>query len=204
MELDDTTAHDDLGKRTEEVVRDLLRVLIPSETLEAHPHLADTPRRVASWLLQYSQNGKSLEEVLGPIFAGESYDGIVLVKDIEFTALCAHHLLPFHGRAAIGYVPNAKLLGLSKLARVTHFFAERVTLQEHITGGIVEALGKTLEPLFVGVYLYDVEHGCISARGVREAHAKTNTYSAWTGPGVTPDGLHAFSNLFWQTFRGGN
>ena len=201
MEHDDTATRVDLELRTRALIRDLLEVLVPPETLANHPHLADTPRRVASWLLQYSQNGTHVEDIIGPIFKGEGYQGIVLVKDIEFTALCAHHLLPFHGRAAVGYIPSDKILGLSKLARLVHFYGERVTLQEHITDSVLKTLQNTVDPYYAAVYLYDVEHGCISARGVRERHAQTNTFDSST-PGDSA--IRAMGDsMFWNTFRGG-
>lgn len=194
-------AHIALERRTQQVIRDLLEVLIPAETLANHPHLKDTPRRVSSWLLQYSQNGHDIGEIIGPVFQGEGYHGLVLEKDIEFTALCAHHLLPFHGRAAVGYIPYDHILGLSKLARLVHFHSERVTLQEHITTNILTSLTDAVQPLYGAVYLYDVEHGCISARGVRERHAKTNTFLS-TAPHVDPTTGARLDDAFWNALRG--
>lgn len=208
MEPNNEAARAIVGQRTRDVVRQLLEVLVPEDVLKDHPHLADTPRRVASWLLQYSQNGASVEDVLGPIFE-EEYAGLVLMKEIEFTALCAHHLLPFHGKAAVGYMPRGRVLGLSKLARLVQHFSERVTLQEHITTSIVDALVEALEPHFAAVYLYDVEHGCVSARGVRQEHAVTNTYSSRIpllrdfGHGQAQDAAtlnEMYENVFWRTF----
>lgn len=177
MVSDESTARDALARRTEQVIRQLLDVIIPDDMRRDHPHLQDTPRRVTSWLLQYARNGTSPDDILQPIF-NESYTGMVLVKDIEFSSLCAHHFLPFKGKAAVGYIPSGKVIGLSKLARIVHYYAERVTIQELITQAVVRALDDALKPTFVAAYLYDVEHGCMTIRGVREPHARTDTFDA--------------------------
>lgn len=169
-------ARPDLAKRTSEVVKELIDVIMPSELLAEHPHLVDTPRRMTDWLLQYSQNGRHIEDVI-TVF-DEQTSTMVVEHGIDFSAICAHHLLPFFGKAAVGYIPAGKVLGLSKLSRVVEFYAERITLQEHITEGIVEGLMQTIKPNFVAAYLYDVTHCCMTIRGVEQRHAKTDTFDS--------------------------
>lgn len=147
---------------------------MPPELLAKHPHLIDTPRRMTDWLLQYSQPKGPLSDVI-TVFE-EASTSIVVEYDIPFSAICAHHFLPFTGKAAVGYIPNGRILGLSKLARVVHYYAERITLQEHITQGIVEGLEQEINPEFVGAYLYDVQHGCMTIRGVQLPDARTDTF----------------------------
>lgn len=194
MESDDTTTHSDLGKREaaiKEKVADLLAVVMPDYLLEAHPHLHDTPRRMTDWLLRYSTNGTRLEDHI-TIFEEQS-ESMILEYDIPFSAICAHHFLPFHGKAAVGYIPAGKIVGLSKLARVVQFYAERITLQEHITEGIVEGLHRTLAPTFVGAYLYDVRHDCMGIRGVKLPDTKTDT--------IHFKGRDIFVNTFMQMVK---
>lgn len=114
--------------------------------------------------------------VLGQPF-DDGHDEMVVVKDIDFIALCEHHLLPFHGRAAIGYIPNGRLLGLSKTARIVQWFCREPTLQEHITAGVAEAIDEVVTPKGVICVLYNVVHSCMSMRGVKQRHANTTTSS---------------------------
>ncbi|MDP9461580.1 MAG: GTP cyclohydrolase I FolE [Actinomycetota bacterium] len=134
-------------------------------------HLLDTPRRVAAAYL----------ELLSPApfrmttFANEEgYDEMVLARDIPFTSLCQHHLLPFTGRASVAYLPGERIVGLSKLARVVEMFARRLQVQERLTAQIADQLEDALAPRGVGVVL-DAEHSCMSLRGVRATGARTTT-----------------------------
>lgn len=135
------------------------------------PHLADTPRRVAA----------ALEEMLTPTpftFTtfpnADGYDGLVMVRDIKFNSLCAHHLLPFQGVAHVGYLPGQRLVGLSKLARVVEMFARRLQVQEALTQQVADWLQEQLAPRGVGVVL-EAEHQCMSSRGARAVGARTVT-----------------------------
>lgn len=141
-----------------------------------NPHLNDTPRRVADAFI----------EMLAPqpfeatSFANdEGYSELVLVRDIPFSSLCEHHLLPFSGVAHIGYLPGERLLGLSKLARVLEHFAHDLQVQERLTQQVANWLQNELAPLAVGVVL-EAEHSCMSARGARVTGSTTST-SAWHG-----------------------
>lgn len=165
----------ELRIRTEELIGDMLHQFFPAEVLEQHPHLKETPRRFASWLLQYTQQPEGTLADIMKVFP-EAGGAAVLEKDIPFSALCAHHFLPFSGKAAVMYIPRQKVAGLSKLARAVTFFSERATLQEMITENLAQGLRTLLQPHYVAVRLYDVTHGCMSVRGVRMPHAKTDTF----------------------------
>lgn len=132
--------------------------------------LRDTPRRVAASLLEQLRQ----DSVTLTTFPNEGYDELVVGKDIEFHSLCAHHLLPFTGIAHVGYLPDGKILGLSKLARVVDLFAHRLQLQERMTTQIATWLEENLEPKGVGVVV-EAEHTCMSVRGVRKPGSRTVT-----------------------------
>ena len=154
--------------RAERAVAELLAALGQDPSSD---HLADTPRRVAA----------GYAELLTPApftpttFPNdEGYDELVLAKAIPFASLCQHHLLPFTGVAHVGYLPDARILGLSKLARVVELFARRLQLQERLTTQVADWLQAQLAPKGVGVVL-EAEHLCMSLRGVRAAGARTVT-----------------------------
>jgi GTP cyclohydrolase I len=136
----------------------------------ASPHLAETPRRVAS----------SLAEMLdGPhfdltTFPNEGYDELVLATALPVRSLCEHHLLPFTGVAHIGYLPGDRILGLSKLARVLEMFARDLQVQERLTRQVADWLQEHLAPRGVGVVI-EAEHLCMSLRGVRAGGSRTTT-----------------------------
>jgi GTP cyclohydrolase IA len=138
--------------------------------------LVDTPARVARmYAEQLAGLRQRPEDVLTKIFDSE-HDEIVLVRDIEMYSMCEHHLLPFFGKAHIGYIPNSKgeITGLSKLARLVDVYARRPQVQERMTYQIADALMRILDPLGVIVVL-EAEHLCMSMRGVRKPGAKTVT-----------------------------
>jgi GTP cyclohydrolase IA len=134
-------------------------------------HLRETPSRVA----------KAYAELLSPqpfnatTFPNdEGYDELVIVGEISFQSLCAHHLLPFHGKAHVAYLPGERLVGLSKLARVVELYARRLQLQERLTTQVADWLDEHLQPRGVGVVV-EAEHLCMSLRGVQTPGAKTVT-----------------------------
>lgn len=108
----------------------------------------------------------------------DGYDELVVAKDIPFTSLCAHHLLPFQGVAHLGYLPGERILGLSKLARVVHYFARSLQTQERLTKQVADWLQKELRPRGVGVVL-EAEHQCMTVRGVQATGSKTMTSSMY-------------------------
>ena len=138
--------------------------------------LRDTPARVARALAeQFAGLGMRPADVLTTVFDAD-HDEMVLVKDIEVYSTCEHHLVPFFGRAHVGYIPNEKgqITGLSKLARLVDLYARRPQVQERMTSQIADALMETLDPRGV-VVIIEAEHLCMSMRGVRKPGAKTVT-----------------------------
>jgi GTP cyclohydrolase IA len=136
--------------------------------------LRDTPRRVAESYkeLLWGMN-KDAREVLAVTFE-EDHHELVLVKDIPFYSLCEHHMLPFHGLAHVAYIPNGRVVGISKLARAVEIFSRRLQLQERLTSQIADALVDALEPTGVGVVIEAV-HLCMTMRGVRKPGSQTAT-----------------------------
>jgi GTP cyclohydrolase I len=132
----------------------------------AREGLADTPGRVIRALEEqtcgYKENPKA---ILATRFT-ETYDEMVVVSGIDFWSLCEHHLMPFHGTVSVGYIPNGRVVGLSKIPRLVHCFARRLQVQERMTEQIANALQLHLEPRGVAV-LVKGEHLCMKARGVR-------------------------------------
>ncbi|HEU5033280.1 MAG TPA: GTP cyclohydrolase I FolE [Mycobacteriales bacterium] len=138
--------------------------------------LAKTPQRVAA---AYAELLEPREFGLTTFPNEEGYDELVVARDIPFTSLCEHHLLPFVGTASVGYLPGARILGLSKLARVVELFARRPQVQERMTKQAANWLDQHLHPRGVGVVIR-AEHTCMTLRGVR-AHGATTVTSALLG-----------------------
>jgi GTP cyclohydrolase I len=138
--------------------------------------LLKTPERVES-MLRFLTSGYELDvkEVLNDaVFSEEGYDEMVLVKDIDFYSLCEHHLLPFFGKAHVAYLPDRKILGLSKLARLVDMFSRRLQVQERLTTQVAQALQEALSPRGVGVVIEGV-HLCMLMRGVEKQNSKAVT-----------------------------
>ena len=142
----------------------------------AREGLIDTPRRVVEAYEElFGGYGADPAEALSRVFRDvEGYSDIVVVRDIPFTSHCEHHVLPFFGRAHIGYYPRAGAVGLSKLARVVEMFARRLQTQEALTAQIAEAVEQGLNPRGVAVMI-EAEHSCMSMRGIKKAGASTVT-----------------------------
>jgi len=139
--------------------------------------LIETPRRVVDSYGEYFAGyGEDAREILQHTFTEVGgYDDIVLVRDIPFYSHCEHHMVPFHGKAHIAYLPHDGVVGLSKLARATDVFARRLQTQENLTSQIVEAINEAINPRGVAVML-EAEHMCMSMRGVRKHGATTITH----------------------------
>lgn len=137
----------------------------------ATEHLADTPRRVAH---AYAELLTPRSFNLTTFPNDEGYDELVLARDIPFQSLCQHHLLPFHGIAHVGYIPDDRILGLSKLARVVELFASGLQVQERLTQQVADWLEEHVAPKGVGVVL-EAEHLCMSLRGVKAQGSRTVT-----------------------------
>ena len=149
-------------------VRDLLVALGEDPTSE---HLQQTPRRVAA---AYAELLTPTDVDLTTFPNDEGYDELVVVRDIPFHSLCEHHLLPFVGQAHVAYLPDKRILGLSKLARIVERYSRALQVQERMTQQVATWLQDELVPRGVGVVL-EAEHMCMSVRGVRTPGAKTVT-----------------------------
>jgi GTP cyclohydrolase I len=130
--------------------------------------LRETPERVMRALHEMTSGYRDEPKAILDCTFTEPYDEMVVVSGIEFWSLCEHHMLPFHGRATVGYVPDRQIVGLSKLPRLVHCFARRLQVQERLTKQIAEAINEHLNPKGVGVVL-EATHLCMAARGVRSA-----------------------------------
>ncbi len=137
--------------------------------------LLRTPHRVAE-SLKFLTRGydQSVETLLNGAIFHEDYDDMVVVKDIEFYSLCEHHLLPFYGKVHVAYIPNGKIVGLSKIPRLVDMFARRLQVQERLTTQIAEALENALEPKGVAVVV-EGAHLCMQMRGVQKQDASMVT-----------------------------
>ena len=147
------------------------------------PHregLVKTPHRVGE-ALQYLCKGynEDAEGILRSALFEEDYRQMVVVKDIDFYSLCEHHMLPFFGKVHVAYIPNGRIIGLSKIARVVDVYARRLQVQERLTTQIKDCIQNTLNPLGVMVVI-EAEHLCMQMRGVQKQHAMTVT-SDFTG-----------------------
>jgi len=166
----------DGGFDLERIERAVREILLAIGEDPARDGLMDTPARVARAINeQFSGLRMEPTDVLTTVFDAD-HEEMVLVRDIELYSTCEHHLVPFFGRAAVGYIPNEKgqITGLSKLARLVDVYARRPQVQERMTSQIADALMDTLEPRGV-IVIIEAEHLCMSMRGVRKPGAKTVT-----------------------------
>ena len=137
--------------------------------------LRKTPARVEAamrWLTRGYRH--SVSEVVGRAIYNEPHENMILVRDIELYSLCEHHMLPFFGRAHVAYLPNGRIVGLSKIPRVVELFARRLQVQERLTDQIADALMEVLEPHGVGVVI-EASHLCMMMRGVEKQNSRTVT-----------------------------
>lgn len=163
--------------RMEEVVHEMLELVGENPEREG---LLRTPGRVArAWEFLTDGYTTDIERVLNNAIFEEQYDEMVVVKDIEFYSLCEHHALPFFGKAHIGYIPNGRIVGLSKLPRIVDMFARRLQVQERMTTQIAEAIQEALQPQGVAV-VTEASHLCMMMRGVQKQESAT-TASAMLG-----------------------
>jgi len=160
--------NDKKQKKLEKNTRDLLELIGEDPNREG---LINTPKRVAkAWNFLTKGYKEDLDALINnAIFEGESKD-MVIVKNIEFYSLCEHHMIPFYGKAHIGYIPDGKIIGLSKLARITDLFAQRLQVQERLTSQIAQCLQDVLNPRGVAVVL-EGKHFCMLSRGVQKQNS---------------------------------
>lgn len=137
--------------------------------------LLKTPQRVANSMTFLTQGySSSAEEVVGKGIFKEEHDNMIMVRDIELYSLCEHHMLPFFGKAHVAYIPNGKIVGLSKIPRIVDVYARRLQVQERLTEQIAEGLCRVLDPSGVGVVI-EAYHLCMMMRGVQKQNSKTIT-----------------------------
>ena len=137
--------------------------------------LQRTPERVAK-AMQFLTRGyrQRVEDVVGEGIFAEEHRNMVMVRDIELYSLCEHHMLPFFGKAHVAYIPNGKIVGLSKLPRIVEIFARRLQVQERLTEQVAKAIEEVLEPRGVGVVI-EAYHMCMMMRGVEKQNSRTIT-----------------------------
>ena len=158
--------------RFQSAVRDMLELVGEDPDREG---LLKTPERVER-SMQWMTRGYGLDaaEVIGDALFAETHQNMIVVRDIEFYSMCEHHMLPFFGKAHIAYIPDGRIVGLSKVARVVDVFARRLQVQERLTDQIAEALDEALSPRGVGVVL-EASHFCMMMRGVEKQNSRTLT-----------------------------
>lgn len=156
--------------------------------------LLKTPQRAAK-AMQYLTQGYNMdaEKILRSAMFDEDYSEMVVVKDIEIYSLCEHHMLPFLGKAHVAYIPNGRIVGLSKIPRVCDVFARRLQVQERLTLQIVDVIDKTLQPQGVAVVI-EAMHMCMMMRGVQKQNSVTTT-SAFRGEFQKAETRTEFLNL---------
>ncbi len=156
--------------------------------------LVKTPERVAK-AMQFLTYGYKIDpaDVLKSAIFEEEYQQMVIVKDIDFFSLCEHHMLPFFGKAHVAYIPNKKITGLSKIARVVEIYSRRLQIQERLTTQIKDCIQNTLDPMGVMVVI-EAQHMCMQMRGIEKMHSVTTT-SDFTGAFNTAKTREEFINL---------
>lgn len=160
--------------------------------------LIKTPHRVAT-AMQYITHGYNLDpaEIIKSAIFDEHHSEMVIVKDIELFSMCEHHMLPFYGKAHVAYIPNGKITGLSKIARVVDAFARRLQVQERLTTQIRDCIQDALNPLGVAVVI-EAKHMCMMMRGIQKQNSVTTT-SAFTGEFEKHTTRSEFINLISAT-----
>ena len=161
-------------KRLEKITRELLGLIGEDSTRQG---LIKTPKRVAeSWKFLSQGYHQNLDEIINEAIFDESAKDMIIVKDIEFYSLCEHHLIPFYGKAHVGYIPNGKIIGLSKIPRIIDFYARRLQVQERLTNQIATCIQDLLNPKGVAVVM-EGRHFCMLMRGVQKQNSIASTTS---------------------------
>ena len=164
--------HPEKTERLAELYREILRLLSEDPEREG---LAKTPERIGK-ALQFLTHGYGLDPdlILRSALFEEEYSEMIIVKDIELYSMCEHHMLPFFGKAHVAYIPNGKIVGLSKIPRVVDVFARRLQVQERLTHQIHEVIQRVLQPHGVAVVI-EAQHLCMMMRGAEKQHSWTTT-----------------------------
>jgi GTP cyclohydrolase I len=187
------------GFRTEEIVREILLRLGEDPSRDG---LMATPGRVEKSMAFLTKGyDENAAEILRGALFDEDYDEMVIVKDIEIFSLCEHHMLPFFGKVHVAYVPNGKVIGLSKIPRLVEVFARRLQIQERLTRQIADAIQDAIAPQGVGVVI-EARHLCMMMRGIEKQHSSTVT-SAMLGCFRKKETRLEFLSLVRQSGNGG-
>jgi GTP cyclohydrolase I len=174
--IEELLLHDNGGGAGEETIADLVRKMIAKVGEDPNREgLRRTPERFEK-ALRFLTSGyeENVDHILNGATFSVAYDEMVIVKDIEFFSLCEHHLLPFFGKVHIAYLPNKRVIGLSKVARLVNMFARRMQIQERMTSQIASAIEEKIDPQGVGV-IVEARHLCMQMRGVEKQHSKAVT-----------------------------
>jgi GTP cyclohydrolase IA len=176
-----------------DMVRQLLRLIGEDPDREG---LQETPLRFLKAMAEYTRGYREKPEDVLKVFedGGEGVDEMVIVRDIPVYSLCEHHLAPFFGKAYVGYVPDKKILGLSKISRLVEVYSRRLQVQERLTNQIADALAKHLQPLGVAVVL-ECRHLCMESRGIKHAGSSTVTSALRGSIKKNPDTRKEFLSL---------
>jgi GTP cyclohydrolase IA len=179
------------------LIHEILEQLGEDPTREG---LRQTPARVEASLKWLTRGyGMDVNQVVGDAVFEEKHESMICVRDIEIYSMCEHHMLPFFGKAHVAYIPDGRIVGLSKIPRVVEVFARRLQVQERLTDQVAEAICQVLKPLGVGVVI-EAYHLCMMMRGVEKQNSKTVTSSlrgAFRDDGKTRD-------EFLRLVHGGN
>ena len=166
-----------MQKNIERITKQLLKDIGEDPNREG---LLKTPSRVAkAWQFFSKGYTQSIDELINNAIFNEDAKDMVIVRDIEFFSLCEHHLIPFFGKAHVGYIPNGKVIGLSKIPRIIDMFSRRLQVQERLTHQVADALKNVLNPKGVAVVM-EGRHMCMQMRGVEKQNSFTST-SAMSG-----------------------
>lgn len=166
-----------MEKNIERITKQLLENIGEDPNREG---LLKTPSRVAkAWQFFSKGYTQSIDELINNAIFNEDANDMVIVRDIEFFSLCEHHLIPFFGKAHVGYIPNGKVIGLSKIPRIIDMFSRRLQVQERLTHQVADALKNVLNPKGVAVVM-EGRHMCMQMRGVEKQNSFTST-SAMSG-----------------------
>jgi len=179
---------------TDEIKRNFSKIIDLLGEDTAREGLVKTPTRAAK-AMKFLTEGyeKDPKQILQSAMFSEDYNEMVIVKDIELYSLCEHHMLPFFGKAHIAYIPNGKIVGLSKIPRVVDVFSRRLQVQERLTEQVLDCINDTLKPKGVGVVI-EASHMCMMMRGVQK-QSSTTTTSGFRGTFQHTDTRNEFLKL---------
>lgn len=183
------------NEKIKSIVVDLLENIGENPKREG---LLETPRRVAD-AYEFLTSGyhKNIEEVMNDALFNEKYDEMVLVKNIDFYSLCEHHMLPFYGKVHVAYIPDGKIIGLSKIPRIVEVYARRLQVQERMTQQIADTLEKYLQPKGVAV-VSEANHMCMMMRGVEKQNSSATASAVHGDFKEDPRTRAEFLNLIGQ------